>query len=126
MGWEGLKLKIIFWSLILGGMMVTLFAASVHGTHNHWLAMGLSFLLGFVVGPFVIASNTVVHEVCAAEMSGKIFSALEFVMHLSFLAAMLLSSYLAEHIARVWILVAVGVIFMAVGFIGLIKCNRET
>jgi len=75
---------------------------------------GVAFLLGFVVGPVVIASTTVIQEVCASEMSGKAFSALDFVMHFAFLAAMWASSFLAEHIARVWILIAVGVIFIGV------------
>jgi MFS family permease len=111
--------KVIFCSLVLGGGMVVLFASTVESTHNRLLALGLSFVLGFVVGPVVIASNTVVNKVCSMEMSGKVFAALEFVMHLAFLAAMLLSAFLTEHIERLWILVAVGGIFMVVGLAGL-------
>jgi MFS transporter, DHA3 family, macrolide efflux protein len=113
--------KVIFWSLILGGAMVVMFASMVESTHNLLLAMGISFVLGFVVGPVVIASNTVVNKVCTMEMSGKVFSALEFVMHLAFLSAMLLSAFLSEHIDRVWVLIAVGGIFMMVGLLGLLK-----
>ena len=101
--------------------MVALFAAMVQGTHNRWLAMGLAFVVGIVIGPVVIASNTVVHEVCASAMSGKVFSALEFVMHLAFLSAMLISAYAAEYISHGWILMAVGVIFLCVGLLGLLK-----
>jgi len=43
------------------------------------------------------------------------------VMHLAFLSSMLISAFLAEHIARVWILVAVGGIFSLVGIVGLVK-----
>ena len=118
------KWRVMFCSLILGGAMVALFAAMVHTTHNRMLAAGLAFALGFVVGPIVIAANTVVHTVCTAQMSGKVFSALEFVMHLAFLAAMLTSAYAAEYVSLVWILVAVGVIFLGVGCIGLIR-HRE-
>ena len=113
--------KVIFWSLILGGAMVMLFAAMVESTHNRFLALGLSLVLGFVIGPAVIASNTVVNKVCAMEMSGKVFAALEFVMYLAFLLAMMVSSFLSEHIERFWILIAVGGIFMAVGLVGLLK-----
>ena len=120
-GAKASKWKTIFWSLILGGFFVAVFAAFVEGTHNRFTAAGLSFVLGFVLGPVVIAANTVVHEVCTSNMSGKVFSALEFVMHLAFLLSMLGSSFLAEHIARVWILVSVGVIFLVVGIIGLIR-----
>ncbi len=118
------KFDTMFTSLILGGLMVAVFALFVESTHNRLLAMGLSLLLGFVVGPSVIAANTVVNEVCAGHMSGKVFSALEFVMHLAFLASMLSCSLLSEHVARVWILVGVGVIFLIVGLIGLVKFRK--
>jgi len=113
--------KVIFWSLILGGAMVVLFASMVESTHNRLLALGLSFVLGFVIGPAVIASNTVVNKVCAMEMSGKVFAALEFVMYLAFLLAMMISSVLSEHIESLWILVTVGGIFMVVGLVGLLR-----
>ena len=101
--------------------MVVLFASMVESTHNRLLALGLSFVLGFVIGPAVIAANTVVNKVCAMEMSGKVFAALEFIMYLAFLLAMLTSSFLSEHIDRVWILIVVGGIFMVVGLAGLLK-----
>lgn len=118
------KFDTMFTSLILGGFMVAVFALFVDSTHNRFLAMGLSLLLGFVVGPSVIAANTVVNEVCAGHMSGKVFAALEFVMHLAFLVSMLACSLLSEHVARVWILVGVGVIFLVVGLIGLVKFRK--
>ncbi len=113
--------KTIFLSLILGGIMTIVFASCVEGTHNRLLAIGLSFVFGLVIGPIVIAANTVVHQVSSNEMSGKVFAALEFVMHLAFLLAMLASSLLAEYVARVWILMSVGGIFLLVGLIGLLK-----
>jgi MFS family permease len=118
--------KVIFWSLIMGGIMVMLFAAMVETTHDRLVALGLSLILGFVVGPVVIATNTVVNKVCAMEMSGKVFAALEFVMYLAFLLAMLLSSFLSEYIARLWILITVGGIFMLVGIIGLFRFKGES
>ena len=120
-GVKASSFKTILWSLVLGGGMMILFASLVEGTHSRLLAIGLSLVLGFVVGPTVIASNTVVNQICSQEMSGKVFAALEFVMHLAFLLAMLASSLLADHIARVWILIAVGGGFLAVGTVGLIR-----
>jgi MFS family permease len=117
--------KVIFWSLISGGAMVILFASMVESTHNRILALGLSFVLGFVIGPAVIASNTVVNKVCDMEMSGKVFAALEFVMYLAFLIAMMTSSFLSEHIDRGWILITVGGIFMVVGLVGLFKEKKR-
>lgn len=103
--------------------MVVLFTSMVESTHNRFLALGLSFVLGFVVGPVVIASNTVVNKVCTMAMSGKVFAALEFVMHLAFVVAMLTSAMLTEHVDRLWILITVGGVFMIVGLIGLLKFN---
>jgi len=117
--------KVIFWSLILGGGMVILFASMVESTHNRFLALGLSFILGFVIGPATIASNTVINKVCNMEMSGKVFAALEFVMYLAFLVAMQISSILSEHIQSFWILIAVGGIFVVVGMVGLLKFHPE-
>jgi MFS transporter, DHA3 family, macrolide efflux protein len=113
--------KVIIWSLISGGAMVVLFASMVESTHNRLIALVLSFVLGFVIGPVVIASNTVVNKVCTMEMSGKVFAALEFVMHMAFLAAMLISAVLSEHFDRLWVLIVVGCIFMMVGLVGLLK-----
>lgn len=111
----------IFFCLILGGIMVAVFALAVGMLKSRMIGMGLACILGFVVGPIVIASNTIVHYVCSAEMRGKVFASLEFVMHLAFLIAMVLSSFLSRHVGKMWILIGVGVIFCFVGLIGLIK-----
>jgi len=111
--------KVIFWSLILGGAMVMLFAFVVQATHNRYWALALSFILGLVVGPVMVAPNTVINKICAMEMSGKVFAAMEFVVYLAFLLAMMISSFLSEHIDRLWILVSVGGVFMVVGLVGL-------
>ena len=100
--------------------MMTVFAGAMHRFPNIFLEALLSFLLGFVVGPIVIAANTVIHEVANEKMRGKVFSFLEIVMHLGFLLAMLASSFLAEHIERFWILTAVGGLFSFVGLSGLL------
>ena len=117
--------KVIFWSLILGGGMVVLFSSMVQATHDRLLALGLSFVLGFVIGPVMVAPNTVINKICAPEMSGKVFAAMEFVVYLSFFLAMVISSFLSEHIDRVWILIAVGGIFMVVGLVGLFKFKEK-
>jgi len=117
--------KVIFMSLILGGGMVVIFTWLVQITHDRLVALGLSFVLGFVVGPVMVAPNTVINKICAKEMSGKIFAAMEFVVYLAFLIAMMISSFLSQHIERVWILIAVGGIFMVVGLVGLLKGDQK-
>ena len=118
--------KVIFWSLILGGAMVVIFVSLVEATHDRLVALGLSFLLGFVVGPVMVAPNTVINKICAMKMSGKVFAAMEFVVYLAFLLAMMISSFLSEHIERLWILVSVGGIFMIVGLVGLLTFKPES
>ncbi len=118
--------KIIFSSLILGGAMVVLFTCVVQATHERLWALVLSFVLGVVIGPVMSAPSTVINKICAMEMSGKVFAALEFVVYLAFLLAMMVSSFLSEHIDRLWILVTVGGVFMVVGVVGLFKFRGET
>ena len=57
-------------------------------------------------------------------MRGKIFSALEIVIHFAFLVAMLISSWLSEFIPRGNILIAVGAIVAVTGLVGLITAKR--
>jgi MFS family permease len=113
--------QIIFWSLILGGGMVLLFTCVVQATHSRVWALGLSSILGFLLGPVMVAPNTVINKMCAAQMSGKVFAAMEFVVYLAFLLAMMMSSVLSQYIDRFWILNGVGVIFTLVGLAGLLK-----
>jgi MFS family permease len=113
--------KTIFACLSLGGMMLIVFAFSLHASPSFSIAAILSFVLGIVISPIMIASNTLVHEVSHNEMRGKVFSYLEIVMHLAFLLSMLISSVLAEYMPRFWILIFVGVVFSIVGVIGYIR-----
>ncbi len=119
------RFQTIFLCLILGGAAVLVFAGALHQAAHLPTGIALSFLLGMIVGPIVIASNTIVHEVSDSNMRGKVFSALEVVVHFAFLSAMLLSSLVAEFVDRFWILMTVGVVFMGVGFFGLLRYNRR-
>ena len=113
--------KVIFVSLILGGAMVVLFTCVVAATHDRFVASGISLLLGFVIGPVMVAPPTVINKICPMEMSGKVFTAMEFVNYFAFLLALGISSFLSVHVQGFWILVGVGGIFVVVGIVGLIK-----
>jgi MFS family permease len=117
--------KVIFWSLVLGGVMVVLFTCVIQATHDRLWALGLSFIFGVVIGPVMVAPNTVINKICSTEMSGKVFAAMEFVIYLAFLLAMMISSFLSQYIDRFWILIAVGGIFVVVGLVGLFKFKEE-
>jgi MFS family permease len=111
----------IFICLTSGGLMLILFAGMVVHYANIHIAMALAFLWGVVIGPVFIAANTMVQMVCDEEMRGKMFSALEIVIHLAFLLAMLASSWVSEFVPRFWILVFVGVVVSGVGVYGIVR-----
>ena len=54
-GKRSLLYKVIFGSLILGGAMVVIFSWVVQATHDRTWALGLSFILGVVVGPVLVS-----------------------------------------------------------------------
>jgi MFS family permease len=112
--------KIIFASLVSSGIMLVAFALIIRNHPYFLIAAGLSFFLGCLVAPIMIASNTIIHNVSETHMMGKIFSSMEIVMHLGFLLFMFLSSILAERISHTLILVIVGCVFSVLGFINLI------
>jgi len=112
--------KIIFVSLVLSGIMLVIFAFTIHRYPYFMIAAMLSLLFGVVIAPIMIASNTIIHNVSDNVMMGKIFSSLEIVMHLGFLLFMFISSLLAERISHLSILVSVGCLFSVLGVLNLI------
>ena len=117
--------KTIFACLTAGGLVLTIFALIVYFDPNFLAAMALSVIIGIVIGPIFIAANSIVHAVSDEKMRGKVFSALEVVIHFAFLAAMLVSAWLSEFIAEVWILTGVGVIVFFLGSIGFIRYRER-
>ena len=112
--------KTIFSSLFLSGIMLVVFALTIQRYPYFLIAALLSFLLGLLVSPIMIASNTIIHNVSDNEMRGKIFSSMEIVMHLGFLLFMFISGLLAERFSHTLILVIVGCLFSVLGIINFI------
>ncbi len=121
------KFKIIFSCLIFGGVMMIVFAFVVQHVANLSVASGLAFILGVVIGPIFIASNTIIHNISKEEMRGRVFSSLDFVMHTGFLLAMFASAFLSEklHVENFKILISVGGIFTIIGMVSLIQYSRK-
>ena len=113
--------KVIYSCLTASGLMLFVFAYMVYHSTNLVLAIVLAFLMGLSVGPIIIASNTIIHLVSDEHMRGKVFSALEVVIHFAFLIAMITSSWASLYIKEIWILCVVGLIIALVGLIGLIQ-----
>ena len=112
--------KTIFSSLFLSGIMLVVFALTIQRYPYFLIAALLSFLLGLLVSPIMIASNTIIHNVSDNEMRGKIFSSMEIVMHLGFLLFMFISGLLAERFSHTLILVIVGCLFSVLGIVNFI------
>ena len=104
--------------------MLVVFSCVVHLQANFKMACVLVMGFGMIVGPIFLAANTVAMQVSDGNMRGKVFSALEIVIHLAFLVSMMVSSWLSDHIQRVWILVGVGILFSLIGIIGLILYRK--
>jgi len=116
----------IFSCFSAGGVVLIAFASVVAHYPVIWFACGLAMILGMVVGPIFVASYSMVHVLCEDEMRGKIFSALEIVIHLAFLIAMLSSSWMTRFIPEASVLIGVGVIVMVVGLVGFAKARKGT
>ncbi len=116
--------KIIFSSLFLSGIMLMVFALTIEHYPYFSIAALLSFLLGLLVSPIMIASNTIIHNVSDNGMRGKIFSSMEIIMHLGFLLFMFISSMLADRFSHTLILVVVGGLFSVLGAVNFI-CHRK-
>jgi len=116
--------KTIFSSLVASGIMLVGFAFGINQYPYFFVAAALAFFLGLTVSPIMIASNTIVHNVSENQMMGKVFSSLEIVMHLGFLVFMFISSFLANHVPSLYILVFVGSALSVMGAFHLI-CQRK-
>jgi len=116
--------KVIFSSLVVSGIMLVVFAVTINRYPYFLIAAALSLLLGLVVAPIMIASNTIIHNASDNDMRGKIFSSMEIVMHLGFLLFMFISGLLAEKFSQTLILVIVGCVFSVLGVVNFIYHRR--
>jgi hypothetical protein len=89
------------------------------------MAFGGCVLLGALASPIVIAVNSLIHKESKNGFWGRIFSSLEVVIHIAFLAFMFLSSYLAEIMTPFTIINSVGIIAFLFALYNLIR-NHDT
>ena len=125
LGHRLVKSRVIFTNLAVSGAGIIVFAVLVRACPSFFLASVCSFIIGVFVGPIVVSSNTLVHEVLPEDARGRVFSSLEVVTHLGFLVCMLAAAVLAEFIDRAWILVFVGSVFVVCGVSGLFLKRRK-
>jgi len=114
-------LKAIYISLILSGIVLITFCVMSKNYADFMLSAVLSFILGLVLSPIMIAANTIIHELTQSDMRGRIFSSLEIILHLAFLIFMFVASFLADRIGSYYILVGIGVILVTGGIFEFIR-----
>jgi MFS transporter, DHA3 family, macrolide efflux protein len=117
------KIKAILLSLVLSGIFLLQFLVFVDLFANFWMAASITFFFGAAISPIIISTNTMVHELIPEQAHGRVFASLEAVMHLAYLIFMILSAILAEFIGSLNILLAVGIMFIFVGLIGIRRIN---
>jgi len=110
--------KIIFACVSAGGVVLFCFVSAVAKYPNLLLAIALAFILGLVISPIMVISQTLVHQLTDSSMRGRLFSSLEIIVHFAFLLSMLIAAPLADHIGPVTILMLVSFLLMAMGLIG--------
>ena len=114
------KKRMIFSSFITTGCALVLFTLALR-LHAGLLAGGmLTFLIGLFVSPIMVSANTLAHETIPQDLRGKVFSSLEAVIHLAFMAFMFITGILDKYIDKAWILVGCGAIFSLFGIAGLV------
>jgi len=111
--------RMIFLSLAAAGIMLIVFAFALDKYPVFNVAAVLALLLGLSISPIMIASNTIIHRVSDSQMRGKVFSALEIIMHLGFLTFMLLSSKIAERLPEIFIIYVIGCLFALIGLVNI-------
>jgi len=113
--------RMIFISLIFCGLSLLAFTMLSYYLTSFILTSLLAFIVGISAAPIMIAVNTLVHEVTGKEMMGKVFSAIEIIVHFAFLIFMFFASAVAERIGQYYMLIIIGVIICFVGLVGLFK-----
>ena len=111
------RTKTIFFSLMLAGASINAFAVGLKIIQSLWAGCASAALLGLFISPIFVTSNVIIHECTESNLRGRIFSSIGIAMNLGFLLFMFLSSVLAEHIDRFWILMACGSGFSIFGLV---------
>ena len=115
------KKTVINVCLCATGMVIVIFSIGLNLYPSFFIAAVISTVLGICAAPIVVSSYTLIHEVMADEMRGRIFSSLDIIMHIGFLVFMVLTSFAAEWMSKVLLLVIIGLTFSMIGFVRLVR-----
>jgi MFS family permease len=102
--------------LCIAGLVIVVFSIGLKFWPSFFIAAIVSVVLGIFSAPIVVSSNTLLHEVMADDMRGRIFSSIDVIVHIAFLVFMVLTSLIGEKINKGLLLAAIGLIFSVIGF----------
>ncbi len=123
-GQEMSRIKTIFVCFGLCGAGIAVFALYASGDPNLIIGGLLITIVGAVTAPIFTCNNTLIHTLVPDKVRGRIFSSLEAVMHLAFLALMLLTAFLAKIFANLPILIVCGAMFTLTGILGYLYAEK--
>jgi MFS transporter, DHA3 family, macrolide efflux protein len=112
------KHKAIFGCFVAAGIAMLFFTMILKWTQSFLFASAIAMVLGIFLAPIGISTNTIIHEMVAEKMRGRIFSSLGIAMNIAFLIFMLCAAKLAESVDRSYILYAVSGFYIAAGILG--------
>lgn len=111
--------KTVFLSLTFTGFFIVVFAVGLKVTKSFWFGSASAVLMGLCLSPIYVTANTIIHESVDHNLRGRIFSSVGIIMNVGFLIFMYASSMLAEHIDKIWIIIACGVGFALCGLVSM-------
>ena len=103
-------MKVMSTMLILSSAFLMIFIFLIELYPSVILVLILSFVLGILVAPIIVAANSLFHQNDDNSIMGRVFSNLEVVIHLGLIVFMLLSSKLADIFSSFKVLIFVGII----------------
>jgi MFS family permease len=112
--------KLIFIGFLGSGAGLILFTYLTAIFSSFFLSGLLSILLGITFLPILISSNTSLQELIPSSLRGRVFSAIEVVIHFAFLIFMMLAGLLGGVISNQGILISIGIVFLIWGMGGML------
>ena len=111
-------------SFIGSGVAIAAFALTAKLTRSIPASGVCAVVLGIFGSPIIILSNTIIHEAIPQHLRGRIFSSIEAVIHVAFLACMLLAAKAADVVGRSGVLICCAGFFVLFGIVGFIRSYK--
>ncbi len=111
---------LLSWSMAL----VIVFFGFLVMIKSFYLAVLLMFFIGFIGVPIAICTETMIHEFVEQHKIGRIYSAMEVVIHAVFLVSMTIAGYLGKFVESGAVLM-INTVLTGVLFLAMFPLHRE-